>query len=168
MEIILILALAIALDLALGEPRDAIHPVAWMGRVISLLEKGTKGRQPVWHFLYGMMMTLFTLALFVIPAYFLLFYLESLSSVAHVVVAAAFLKSTFSIRGLRRVALEVKCLLQENKMDGVRFELRSLVSRNTRDLPKPLLVSAAVESVAEGTCDSLLQSDHVRKAYLGL
>ena len=40
MEIILILALATAIDLALGDPPDIAHPVAWMGKVIALLEKG--------------------------------------------------------------------------------------------------------------------------------
>jgi len=156
MEIILVLALAIALDLALGDPPDVIHPVAWMGRVISLLERGCNGPRPVGGFLYGMGMVLLTMALFVIPAYFILFYLESLSQVAHIIVAAVLLKCTFSIKGLERTALNIKELLQENKLDEARFELRALVSRNTRDLPRPLLVSATVESVAEGACDSLV------------
>jgi len=52
--------------------------------------------------------------------------------------------------------MKVKRLLQEDKLDKTRFELRALVSRNTKDLNTPLLISAAVESVAEGTCDSLV------------
>jgi adenosylcobinamide-phosphate synthase len=155
-EIILVLALATALDLALGDPPNAIHPVAWMGRVISFLEKGGSGHRPAAQFLYGLAMTLFTLALFVIPAYFILVYLKSLNLAANIVMAAVFLKGTFSLRGLRRAALRVRERLQENKLDEARFELRSLVSRNTGDLPKPLLVSAAVESVAEGAGDSLV------------
>ncbi len=41
-------------------------------------------------------------------------------------------------------------------MNETRFELRALVSRDTGDLPEPLLISAAVESVGEGTGDSLV------------
>lgn len=155
MEIILILALAIALDLAFGDPPNVIHPVAWMGKVISFLEKGGHGHRPVIGFLYGMGMTLFTMALFIIPTYFILMYLKSLHPVAYIIVAAVLLKCTFSIKGLQKAALGVKQLLLDNKLDEARWELRSLVSRNT-DLPKPLLVSATVESVAEGTGDSLV------------
>jgi adenosylcobinamide-phosphate synthase len=156
MEIILVLALAVALDLALGDPPNAIHPVAWMGKGISLLEKFGKGHSPSAQFLYGMLMTLLTMALFAIPAYFILFYLKGLSLVAYIIVAALLLKTTFSLKGLQRAALRVRELLQENKLDEARLELRSLVSRNTGDLPRPLLVSATVESVAEGTGDSLV------------
>jgi len=155
MEIILILALALALDLALGDPPNAVHPVAWMGKVIALLERGGYGRRPAVQFLYGTVMALFTMALFIIPAYFILFYLESLNLVAYIIVAAVLLKVTFSLKGLQRAALTVREFLQDDNLDEARLELRALVSRNT-DLPKPLLVSAAVESVAEGACDSLV------------
>ena len=63
---------------------------------------------------------------------------------------------TFSIKGLRRAAFKIKNLLQDDDLDKTRFELRALVSRDTAGLPRPLLASAAVESVAEGTCDSLV------------
>jgi adenosylcobinamide-phosphate synthase len=156
MEIILILVLAVALDLALGDPPNVIHPVAWMGKAISFLERGGHGHRPVQQFLYGIGMALFTMALFVVPAYFILLYLENLSLIAYIIVAAVLLKCTFSIKGLQRAALEVKELLRDDKLDKARFELRALVRRNTRDLPEPLLVSAAVESVAESLGDSLV------------
>src|SRR5690606_3621548 len=35
----LVLALALALDVVLGEPPNALHPVVWMGNVISALER---------------------------------------------------------------------------------------------------------------------------------
>ncbi len=156
MEIILILALAIALDLALGDPPNAIHPVAWMGKVISFLERGNRGQRASTQFLHGLAMVVLTMALFVIPTYYILMYLKGLNLAAYIIVAAVLLKSTFSIKGLQRAALRVKQSLQENKLDEARFDLRSLVSRQTKDLPGPLLVSATVESVAEGTGDSLV------------
>jgi len=156
MEILLILFLAIIIDLTLGEPPRVIHPVAWVGKVASFLEKGGIGRSPIAQFLYGVGMVLVTLALFVAPAYFMILYLKSLSFVAYVIVGAVLLKATFSLRELRRAALGVKKLLLEDKLDEARFELRSLVSRDTRALPKPLLVSATVESVAENTSDSFI------------
>jgi len=156
MEILLILFLAIAIDLALGEPPRAIHPVVWMGKVASFLEKGGISQPHVAQLLYGLGMVLVTTGFFVAPAYFILLYLKSLNFAAYVIVGAVLLKATFSSRELRRAALRVKRLLLEDKLDEARFELRSLVSRDTRGLPKPLLVSATVESVAESTNDSFI------------
>ncbi len=148
--------IAIAIDLALGEPHRTVHPVVWMGKVVSTLEKGGGSKSHISQFLYGMMMTLATMSLFAVPVYFLLSYLDGLSPAAYVAAGAILLKPAFSIRELRRAALKVKRLLQEEKLADARFELRALVSRDTSGLPEPLLVSAAVESVAEGTCDSFV------------
>ena len=56
--------LALALDLVFEEPPRSFHPVVWAGKVISLLERGGYGRRPLAQFLYGMAVTLFTVALF--------------------------------------------------------------------------------------------------------
>ena len=45
MEMILILLLAIALDVTLGDPPDIIHPVAGMGKVIDVSTGMTTGDQ---------------------------------------------------------------------------------------------------------------------------
>ncbi len=156
LEILLILFLAIVIDLALAEPPNFVHSVAWMGSVTSFLARAGDNRRPLVQFLWGVAMSLVTIGLFTAAVYFMLFYLKSLGSIAYVVLAALLLKLTFSLRGLRQVALGIKKLLLEEKLDEARFELRSLVSRDTRDLPKPLLVSATVESVAENTCDSFV------------
>jgi len=155
-EIIIILIMALVIDLSLGEPARVIHPVVWMGKVTSLLERGNKSRSPGVQFLYGSGIVLFNIGLFAVPAYFLLLYLTELNTVLYIVIAVILLKPTFSLRELRRAALRVKGLLIEDKLDEARFELRSLVSRDTRGLPKPLLVSATVESVAEGIGDSFV------------
>ena len=156
MDIILILLLALAFDLTLGEPHRVIHPVVWMGKVISSLERGVGSQSPAARFLYGLGMVIFTTGLFAAPAYFILFYLKNLNFVAYVIIGALLLKPTFALKELQRTALGIKRLLIEDKLDEARFELRSLVSRDTRDLPEPLLVSAVVESVAESTCDSFV------------
>ena len=156
MDILLILSVALAIELALDEPPRIIHPVVWMGKVAAYLERGGTGRSPSAQFAYGAGITLCLIGLFATATYFVLFYLKSLSFVAYILIGAALLKSTFSLKELRRVALRAKNHLLKQELDEARFELRSLVSRNTQDLPEPLLVSATVESVAENTCDSFV------------
>ena len=156
MDILAVLSIAIAVDLALGEPPRIIHPVVWMGKAIAFLERIGSFRPSLAQFIYGAGMVLVVIGVFIVPAYFILFYLRNLSFPAYVVGGALLLKSTFSLKELRSSALRVKGALQEDKLDEARFELRSLVSRDTRGLAKPLLVSATVESVAESTCDSFV------------
>lgn len=156
MEILFILLLALILDLAFGELPNVIHPVAWIGKVASYLKKGYKNLSPSVQFVYGAGMVLFTIALFTLPVYFLLFYLKSFNLVIYVVVGAILFKFAFSWRELRQAALRVKRFLMDDKLNEARFELRALVSRDTRNLSKALLISASVESVAENTSDSFV------------
>jgi len=151
-----VLALAVIIDLALGDPPNALHPVAWMGKVIALLERGGIKLKPRGQFIYGIVMTLFTMALFVVPAYFIILYLGKWNFFAVVIGGGLIFKSTFTVTGLRRAGYKIKDLLKEENLNKSRFELRALVSRDTSALPPPLLTSAAVESVAEGTCDSVV------------
>ncbi len=154
--VLLVLAIAFVIDFAVGEPPRVIHPVVGMGRLVSFLVRRGAGYSPRVQFACGCGITLLTVAAFAVPAYFLLSYLGSTSPVAYVLVGALLLKSTFSLRELRRVALGIKGLLEKGKLDEARCGLRALVSRDTAALPRPLLVSAAVESTAESACDSFV------------
>jgi adenosylcobinamide-phosphate synthase len=156
MEILALTALAVIIDLALGDPPNALHPVAWMGKVISLLEKGGLKLKPAGQFIYGTVMTLFTTALFAATVYFIILYAWRFNVIAGIFVSALLFKSTFTVTGLRRAAQKIRNLLKEENLDKTRFELRALVSRDTSKLSEPLLASAAVESVAEGICDSVV------------
>lgn len=156
MEDMLVLLLATAIDFTLGEPPSTFHPVAWMGKVTSFIERGKPRVSPTAQLVYGVGIVLVTLAVFVVPTFFLLQYLGRMSPVIYVLVGAVLLKSAFSLKGLRQAALGIKTLLQRDRLEDARFELRALVKRDTRELPEPLLVSATVESVAENASDSFV------------
>ncbi len=155
MENIVVLAGAVVLDLALGEPPLYMHPVVWMGWLAGFWEKwGLKGR-PAFQFVYGLLLTLITIGLFSVPVYFLLRYLSQWP-VAYILVGACLFKTTFSFRELWRAAQKIKRHLAAGDLDGARFNLRALVKRDSKNLAEPLVVSAVVESVAENTCDSFV------------
>jgi adenosylcobinamide-phosphate synthase len=156
MEIIILTAGAVIIDLVLGDPPNALHPVAWMGKAIGLMEKGGLKLKPAGQFTYGIIITLFTTALFAVPSYYVIFYAWQFNIIAGIIISALLFKSTFAITGLRRAAQKIRDLLKEENLDKTRFELRALVSRDTSKLSEPQLASAAVESVAEGLCDSLV------------
>lgn len=156
MDIIIILALALAIDLAAGEPPNSWHPVAWLGRLISSSTGWTLRRGRAGQLVFGAMIVLLTLGLVAVPLYFLLAYLQPLHWAIYGITAVVLLKFTFSLRGLRQAATEVRELLAGDNIAEARISLRSLVSRDTADLDESQVVSATVESVAENICDSFV------------
>lgn len=155
MENIFILPLAIAIDLVIGEYPARLHPVMWMGGVISLLLKRAPRRDAA-RFLYGAFMVCFCLALFSLPAYFLLLYIKGFSTPAYVIAVAVLLKATFSLKGLFQAARKVKRFLDGGETAKARQEVSYLVSRDTRKLDKPHIISAVVEMSAESVTDSIV------------
>jgi adenosylcobinamide-phosphate synthase len=156
MEALLILLIALALDLSLGEPPAPIHPVVWMGKLISVSEKLSGAGSRAVRFISGLIVTLLITGLFTAAGFYVLFYAGRLHPAAYVVIGALLLKSVFSLKELKNTALRVKKLLVSGKPEELRLEMRALVSRETGSLSRPLIVSAAVESVAESTCDSFV------------
>lgn len=156
MEIIVILLIALALDLIFGELPNAWHPVAWLGKLISLETRLAPKRDKLRQLAYGVSMVLITLVLIVTAVYFWLAYLREFNLVAYVIVAGLLVKFSFSLRGLRQAIEAVRGLLTKNNLNQARISLKSLVSRDTDELNKSQMISAAVESAAENICDSFV------------
>lgn len=156
MEIIFILLIALALDLALGEPPNAWHPIAWLGKLIYLEMKLAPETGKVRQLAYGVSMVLVTLSLIVLPIYFFLAYLKEINPVIYIAVAGVLLKCSFSLRGLRQAVHTVKRSLAQNNLTAARTSLKALVSRDTANLSKNQVISATVESAAENSSDSFV------------
>jgi len=156
LENIFILALALAIDLIIGEYPAPVHPVVWMGRVISLLLKWSPRRSPSARFVYGVLLVCFCVALFSLPTYWLLVYIKGLSALAYVIIAAVLLKAAFSMKYLCQAARKVKRLLDRGELAAARRETGCLVSRDTHHLDKTHLTSAVVEMTAESLTDSFV------------
>jgi len=155
-ENVTILLLALAVDTAFGDPPDAFHPVAWLGRLIAMVmrpgPRSGKRRQ----FVYGMAVVVLVTGAAAAVVYFILACLRGVNAVVYILAAALLLKSAFSLRGLRSAAVSVKRLLSRGMDNQARFELRALVGRDTTGLDHSQMASAVVESVAENSCDSFV------------
>jgi len=164
------LALAIVLlaglfDVTVGEPPNALHPVVWMGRLIgALMGRRPRGR-PRAEFAYGILIVLVTAGAAAAAGLLLTLGLSYLPWWAALPIGAWALKTTFSLRGLVRAGRDVQRALASST-DAARASLAALVSRSP-DLDPPLIVSAAVESLAENLTDSVV-SPLLYYALLGL
>ena len=161
--------MALALDLALRELPASVHPVVWMGKVVSWLERagpplGSKRLALVW----GAVMALAVPAVFGGVAWAAANGLRELGPIPYLAGATVLLSTTFAVKGLAQAAMGVRDALEraqspESGADGAgdegsigeaRSGLRSLVSRDASSLDRSLASAAAIESVAENTTDS--------------
>ena len=152
-----VLALALALDLALRELPGWAHPVVWMGRLASWLERlGPSGGEKASAFCWGAGMALLVPAAFGGLAWLAAAGLRELGPIPYLLGGAVLLSSTFAVSGLARAARCVQTAMSEGGTDQARRQLRSLVSRDASSLGPSLVSAAAIESVAENTTDSYI------------
>lgn len=157
MTVALVLLLAVALDLAVGDPPNALHPTAWMGSVIAFGKRHAPTRGAIAQFVYGALLIFIGAMLFALIVYFGSTQVRTWSEIVFVIASAMLLKTTFTLRGLIRAAHEVQAALTANDLPKARRLVAwHLVSRDTRNLDESHVVSATVESVAENLADSIV------------
>lgn len=152
------LALALALDLALGEPPNQLHPVVWIGTLVGALERRAPRDRPGPELVYGAGMTLAGLLAAALPAAALEYALRKYARPrwAVALLGAALLKPAFAGRALFQAVAAVRRPLVEGDPAGARLALRSLVSRDPSQLDAPLIAAAAIQSLAENASDSFV------------
>ena len=151
------LLFAVALDLAIRELPNSAHPVVWMGRLTAWLEgigPSSGSRWPA--LLWGMVIATVVPSTVAMSAWTMANVLRELSSILYVAGCALLLSTTFAVRALAVAAEGVQEAMESKSIGQARHGLRSLVSRDTRTLSRPLVAAAAIESVAENTTDSFI------------
>jgi adenosylcobinamide-phosphate synthase len=152
----MILLAALVLDVAVGDPRNAWHPVAWVGRGLSrlLTHAPRDGRRAL--LAVGAATVLGAAAAAAGIASAAARMLRP-TGVVGILGQAWLLKCTFSLRGLIFAARLVQQRLRAGNLVGGRQAVGvHLVSRDTIDLDASGVVSATVESVAENLTDSIV------------
>ncbi len=147
--------MAVVLDLAIGELPARFHPTVWMGRTVAFAEK-LAPRNGMVGVVSGGVLALLVAGLWAAAAYFAVLGLHWVHDVAYVLVGAVLLKTTFSLRMLHQAAAQVGGLLSRGEIAEARYNLRSLVSRDTSRLSPEQAAVATVESVSENMADSFV------------
>lgn len=151
----LVLLLAAGIDIFLGEPPAAVHPVVWIGKLINIL----KDAAPQTHRkLYGTAMALCCVFFAALLGYSVLYIaaLPGIPGILALLLEAYFLKATFAINCLLSPAREIYSHLEADRLENVRELLPIYVSRNPSKLNTTQMSSAVVESVSENYVDGIL------------
>ncbi len=148
--------LALALDLAFGDPPNRYHPVAWLGRLLDAGRRRLCRGSPALLVVGGAALTLAVAALAGVTGAIVAAVASGLG-VAGLVLEALALTCLLSARGLVRAAREVATALSHGDLVGARRAVGyHLVSRPTTELEGGHVASATIESVAENLTDSLV------------
>jgi adenosylcobinamide-phosphate synthase len=147
--------LALALDGLFGEPPTPLHPVVWIGTAISALERRAP-RHGALALLAGAITTGCVVGSAASAGAIISRAARRLPGPLGALVEAWVLKTMLSTRALLVAGLEMERRLANDDLDGARTAARALVSRDVDGLTQQQLASAAIESLAENTADSIV------------
>lgn len=160
LESILIIAFALGLDFAIGDPKNRYHPTAWIGKLIAKLTPYTKSKFVKAEKIGGIILV-FSITLVVVISIILLDFgiklinIDYIYIIISVVVGSILLKTTISIHGMQKHALEVADSLENDNLTEAQNRLALIVKRNTKNLDKNHVISGVLESVSENTVDGV-------------
>lgn len=149
---------AVVLDLLLGDPNWMPHPVRWMGRTISALEGPLRRllpKTPAGERGAGIVLALVLPALFGCGSALILWGLGQLSHWLSWAVQLWFTYQLLAARSLQKESMAVCFPLKEHDLEGARRAVSRIVGRDTQVLDETGVAKAAVETVAENTCDGV-------------
>ncbi len=148
--ILSIIVISVIIDMIIGEVPDKIHPVIFMGNMISKL----KDILPPTKF-SGLLIVLTTIFTFSAITVIILMITAMINTLLFIVVASIILSTTFSINYLIQTVKGIQKDLKED-INKARKSMSYLVSRNTEELTESRITSAAIETLTENITDSVV------------
>ena len=159
MEILITAAAGFALDLLLGDPERVPHPVVYMGRAISALEKTLRRLFPKTDkgelaagAVLAVVMSAGTLTL----TAFACFALGKIHPALRWAAEIIWCWQALAMRGLRDETIKVRDKLDTDTLDAARRQVSRVVGRDTAALSPEGVTKAAVETVAENFSDGVI------------
>ena len=149
------LAFAYVLDLAIGDPQWPYHPVRLIGRSIEgmeyLLRKLTIPKR-----ISGILLTMIIVSGTYLSIYAVVLLSRQWSMLGEIIIGAAIIYFTISIKCLADESKKVMTALKENDLIKARKALSLIVGRDTENLSEGQMVRACIETIAEGSVDGVL------------
>lgn len=160
--------LGFLLDLIIGDPQKIPHPVQLIGAMIAFFELRmiggkNEGGYAKFNSLSGgqkrrrgiAAVALVCAAVAVVCAMILLAFYK-MNAIAGIVVESVMTCQILALKSLRKSALKVYAALDEGNISEARRALSMIVGRDTAALSESQIAKAAIETVAENTCDGVI------------
>ena len=147
------------LDLIVGDPVYAWHPVRIIGNMIAALENKVRDSFPKskkGELLAGMVLVLCVLMLTLAIPYGILYLAYHFSIVIGVLVESIFCYQILATRSLKDESSKVFEKLKQNDLEEARKAVSMIVGRDTNELNEAGIIKATVETIAENTSDGCI------------
>lgn len=127
-----------------------------MGKSVDFLKSKIKSGSPISEKFQGGLLTTLILGIFVIPSYYILIFSRVYLGIVPLLLISIFLfKTCFAIRAMEKFTLPIAEAAQRNDYKTARRFLKRVVRRNPNKLTEQQVLSATVETIAEGTVDGV-------------
>lgn len=151
------IGIAIVVDFIVGDPYGFPHPVIYIGKLISYLEKyfrkkakDEKELKKFGAYIFVLVVSLTFVITFIIIKIF------SFNKVTYLIINSFLLYTTVAAKCLKVESEKVYKALMEENIDKARLMLSYIVGRDTTSLEEKEIVRAAVETVAENASDGVI------------
>ncbi|AGK96196.1 cobalamin biosynthesis protein CobD [Clostridium pasteurianum BC1] len=151
------IVLAVILDFILGDPRWLPHPIIYIGKIISFLEKKARkfSRNNNQLRLFGALIVIVVGSIsFIIP--FCVLEIVKSFIILHHILNVLIIWTTLAAKSLNIAAMKVHTSLQNKDIKDARIKLSYIVGRDTKELSEEKIIRADVETVAENTSDGVI------------
>jgi adenosylcobinamide-phosphate synthase len=153
---IIVVASALAIDGLFGEPPVALHPTVWMGRLAESIDRGLRRGGPALERLQGVFLGVLVVGLSSTAAYLGLGLVDRyLGLVPYLLASALLLKTAISVRAMDGFTRPIAEAAEEGDYTKARRLLRNVVRRDPDSLTDQQVLSATIETIAEGTVDGV-------------
>ena len=146
-------------DLLLGDPHSIPHPVVWIGKLISAVEKLVRRLFPKTvrgeNIAGGVLWVIVVLVSTAVPA-LLLYAAYRLHPAAGLVLESIMCWQILATRSLRDESMKVYAALKKGVPEEYRRAVSMIVGRDTAELDDLAVTRAAVETVAENASDGVI------------
>lgn len=142
--------LSVAIDGAFGEPGNRYHPVRWIGNFIDFFQGYF--RRAGNGIISGILFAVWTVGV-VVAFSWAIQRLASVEIILYITTSAILLKFTFALRSMIDHITPVLEDLLHGNLDSAGKRLSYVVRRDTKNLDEGHMVSACIETVAEGLVD---------------
>ena len=147
------------IDLLLGDPHSIPHPVVWIGKLISAVEKLVRRLFPKTvrgeNIAGGVLWVIVVLVSTAVPA-LLLYAAYRLHPAAGLVLESIMCWQILATRSLRDESMKVYAALKKGVLEEYRRAVSMIVGRDTAELDDLAVTRAAVETVAENASDGVI------------
>jgi adenosylcobinamide-phosphate synthase len=159
MKIVLVLLVAFTLDVIFGDPRFIPHPICLIGLLITRGEKLLRRIFPKTNsgeFAAGTLLTLLVVAICYTVPYFIIFFANKINFYLGLAIEIIFCYQILAVKSLKIESMRVFYPLKNENLTEARKFLSWIVGRDTANLDAASVTRAAVETVAENTCDAVI------------